>query len=492
MDNTITILNFLQESVDFYNDISAIHLTDAGYLLNDSFLTRFRIEKQTPFSADSLKQELGETAFCNIFFGDEKMPFYIGNEEIKGRFKVVSKAVQSPIGDYTLYRLEEISSHIGTSMSSDRFLQLVIDNIPQFIFWKDINSVYQGSNQKFAEVGGLASLNDLVGLTDYELAWEKSEADFFRQVDREVMDKGQPMFNIEEPQLQADGKKAWLNTNKIPLRDETGKVIGILGTFEDITERVLQKEQLEKNLKTIQRQKAELEKYISSNSELENFAYVASHDMKAPMRTIASFAQLLKRSLKKDISKNQEEYLKFIISGIQNLTMLIDGLLDYSKVNNQKIKIQTLKVPMMLESILMDLRTSIEEKEATVNVHFDELTLQGDKFKMRQLFQNLINNAIKFRKKDAPPVVDIRVEEKDALYQFSVSDNGIGIKEEFKEKIFMVFKRLNTVNEYEGSGIGLAICKKITSQHQGDIWIESEFGVGTTFYFTIAKELMVL
>jgi len=494
MSHKHTELDFLQESIDFFQDISAIYANNWDiYILSTSFLKRFNIENAPSFSEATLVNTFGKDDFFKIFKAKNNIPIHLILGGSNSRIEVETKSINSSsFGSYTIYRLKELSSHVTASMSSDQFLQLVIDNIPKAIFWKDRDSIFQGGNQELANICGVNSPHDLVGLSDYDLPWTKEETEFFRKIDKEVMDSGEPLYNIEEPQLQADGKKAWLNTNKIPLRDENGAVIGILGTIEDITQRIEQKEELERNLLTIQRQKRDLEKYISSNSELENFAYVASHDMKAPMRTIASFSQLLQRSLKNDITQNQAEYLKFIISGIQNLTLLIDGLLDYSKINNQKIKIETLKVPLMLESILMTLKTNIKEKEATVNVNFDELTIQGDKFKLRQLFQNLINNSIKFRKNDTPPIVNINVEEQENDYLFSVEDNGIGIKEEFKEKIFMVFKRLNAINEYEGSGIGLAICKKIVPQHQGDIWIESEFGKGTTFYFTIAKELMIL
>jgi PAS domain S-box-containing protein len=256
-----------------------------------------------------------------------------------------------------------------------------------------------------------------------------------------------------------------------------GKVVGTVWNFIDVTDQKIS----EKNLK----QKSE--ELIHINSELEQVVYVASHDLREPLRTILNFSKLLESKYSQELDKGAKEYLNFIKSAGSKMEMLIIELLDFSRVG-QNITFEVVDLNKILKEVLIDLDASINESNAIITI--DKLpVLTGNEIKLKQLFQNLISNAIKFSKKNIKPEIDIHVKEKETEYLFSIKDNGIGIEEHNIGKLFVIFKRLNNANDYPGTGIGLATCKKIVLLHNGKIWIESELGVGSTFYFTIPKKI---
>jgi ligand-binding sensor domain-containing protein/signal transduction histidine kinase len=226
----------------------------------------------------------------------------------------------------------------------------------------------------------------------------------------------------------------------------------------------------------------ELEK---KNQELEQFVYIASHDLREPLRTTSSFVELFQKQYKGKLDQKADTYLSYITQAADRMKTLIDDLLDYSRIGNNK-ELQKVDCNVILEEVLADLGIALAEagtqiKSGTLPV------INGHPTAIKQLFQNLIANGTKFRKKDVVPVIRINTESKDDHWKFSFSDNGIGIEKQHTEKVFSIFQRLHTRKEYEGSGIGLAHCKKIVELHNGKIWIESAPGEGSTFYFTIHK-----
>lgn len=235
---------------------------------------------------------------------------------------------------------------------------------------------------------------------------------------------------------------------------------------------------------------AVLEEYIAYNLQLENFAYIASHDLKSPLRNVVSFSQLLARRIKDKITSEEKDYLNFIISGTKEMTSLIDDLLNYSLVQREKLNVEQINVQELWQRIVTRNKPLIEEAGAEVSIEVPATTIHGDAIKLNQLLENLFTNAIKFHQPGDTPKVEIKFEEKEESYHFEVKDYGIGIDTQYFEKIFMVFKRLHSKKDFEGTGIGLAICKKIVEQHQGKIWVESQVGEGTSFFFTLPKELL--
>ena len=244
---------------------------------------------------------------------------------------------------------------------------------------------------------------------------------------------------------------------------------------------------IEEQLNALSQKKQKLEQYLQSNELLQNFAYIASHDLKAPIRTIVSFSQLLKRSLSDKLDEDSEEFLDFILSASRNMKELIDDLLLFSSIDNQELNIDELYVEDILLSVSSDLQSTIREKNALIKWKGTVEKFEGDFIKLKQLFQNLIFNAMKFQQEDSQPIITIRGTDEGDCWQFSIEDNGIGIEEDYFNSIFNLFQKIHTKTVYEGTGLGLAICKRIVEKHQGRIWLTSELDKGSTFYFTIAK-----
>ena len=274
---------------------------------------------------------------------------------------------------------------------------------------------------------------------------------------------------------------------QLPNSRESFSVVAV----KDISRRKIAERNLENRIEEIKEKNDKLEKYVASNLELQNFVYVASHDIKQPLRTIKSFSQLIKKRLEKNAEQDAtvKEYLDFIISGSLNLESMIHNLLEHSKVNKVgDFTFQPVNVSNIIEQVKLALTEQIKDNNAKIIL--DNLpVIFAESTRMSQLFQNLISNAIKFRKESEPCLINIRAHSEECHWTFSVSDNGVGIPEAKKELVFDLFTQLNPKGAYEGYGIGLSICKKIVEIHEGKIWIESTLGLGTTVYFTIKKDL---
>jgi signal transduction histidine kinase len=220
-----------------------------------------------------------------------------------------------------------------------------------------------------------------------------------------------------------------------------------------------------------------------SNKELEEFAYLASHDLQEPLRMVGSFLQLLQQRYQDKLDEQANEYIYYAVEGAARMKRLINDLLNYSRTNREWL-IEQVDIAGTIRDALQNLAASVKESDAII--HFEHMpVLAADPGQMLQLFQNLIGNAIKFRKKDGKPVINISASKNNASWLFAIEDNGIGIHQQYSEKIFIIFKKLHGKERYEGTGIGLAIAKKIVERHGGKIWFESPPGKGTTFYFTL-------
>ena len=226
-----------------------------------------------------------------------------------------------------------------------------------------------------------------------------------------------------------------------------------------------------------------LEDLSRSNRDLEQFAYVASHDLQEPLRMVAAYTQLLAERYKGKLDENADKYIDYAVDGALRMQRLVQDLLAFSRVGRNRMERHPVNCNAALDSALKNLQAAIDESGARIE-HRPLPTVMADSTRMVQLFQNLIANAIKFRS-DQAPLVRVRAEQSDREWIFSIADNGIGIASEYAEIIFVIFKRLHTHTEYPGSGIGLSICKKIVEQWAGRIWVESSPGHGATFYFTV-------
>jgi len=241
----------------------------------------------------------------------------------------------------------------------------------------------------------------------------------------------------------------------------------------------------------LEKKNAILEKYIESNIQLEQYAHIASHDLKSPLRTVGSFSSLLKRRAKDKLNENEMEYLDMISNAAKLMWNLVDDLMTYSQVNSLQMNLKANDANHLVEEVLANLDFSINENNAKINVSNLPEKIMVDETKVRQVFQNLIANSLKFMPPNTTPEININCVPENGFWKFSVEDNGIGIQNEYRDKIFKPYKQLHTKDKFEGTGMGLAICKKIIEKHGGDISFESEEGKGTTFYFTIPTSLEV-
>jgi PAS domain S-box-containing protein len=280
--------------------------------------------------------------------------------------------------------------------------------------------------------------------------------------------------------------------NRIPVegnvncRSVDGKPFYIRGIFRDVTERKRVQEEAEALLKSVTEINRRLEQ---SNRELEDFAYIASHDLQEPMRKISSFGELLRESLNDSLDEDQRENLEFMVDGARRMQLMIDDLLAYSRITTRAKPFQTVDPNEVVDELKkLELATALEETKGTILIPQTLLNVYGDPTQIHQLLQNLIRNGLKFHKDGIPPVVTIRSQPmKDKMVRFYVQDNGIGIEKEYHEQIFVMFKRLHSRSQYKGTGIGLAICKKIVQRHDGEVGVNSTFGEGSTFWFTLPR-----
>jgi PAS domain S-box-containing protein len=259
------------------------------------------------------------------------------------------------------------------------------------------------------------------------------------------------------------------------ITEEKGVIKSIAATERDITN--------EKIAESLIQQQAK--KLKESNVELEQFAYVASHDLQEPLRTISNFVELLKNKYLDKSDSKTSRYINFILEATSRMQNLIKDLLELSRIG-RTISIAAVDCNTVLNNAIAEMGLTIKENKAKIS--FSQLPIvQGNEIELKQLFQNLLSNAIKFRKKGISPEIKITVEEDSLEYLFAFTDNGIGMDPQFKEKIFVIFQRLHNNTDYPGTGIGLATCKKIVEQLHGKIWVESILNEGSTFYFTVPK-----
>lgn len=260
-----------------------------------------------------------------------------------------------------------------------------------------------------------------------------------------------------------------------------GKQLAV-AVVRDVTEL----RELDRNLKLrvdeINRTNAELER---SNKELEQFAYVASHDLQEPLRVISGYTQLLQRRYSTQLDKDANEYIDFAVDGAKRMQTLINDLLTFSRVSSRAKAFSSVDLNDVLRVVVANLRAALAENQGTIDYSMLPI-VHGDRTQLIQLFQNLLGNSLKFHRDGVAPIVKVEATKRDKHWEFCVADNGIGISPQYADKIFVIFQRLHTRDKYPGTGIGLALCKKIIERHGGEIWLDTQVKEGATFHFTLA------
>ncbi|GCC53268.1 hypothetical protein SanaruYs_35110 [Chryseotalea sanaruensis] len=258
---------------------------------------------------------------------------------------------------------------------------------------------------------------------------------------------------------------------------------GLSVYFKNVTDRKRIEHQVQQMYNELA---AQTKKLAASNAELEQFAYVASHDLQEPLRMVSSFLTLLEKNYKVQLDDRAKQYIHFAVDGAERMRQIILDLLEYSRVGKLKNKKEAVDLNDIMQELLLLYRTQIEEIKADISIQ-SLPKIYAYKAPVRQVFHNIFSNAIKYHNKAVKPSIGIEVKEEETHWLFSIKDNGIGIKADYHEKIFVIFQRLHARNEYPGTGMGLAICKKIIENMGGKIWVTAEEGQGSTFYFTIDK-----
>ncbi len=498
---------------------------------------------------------------------------------------------------------KRVAERTAELAAANDMLQLVRDTIPVRLFWKNKDLVYLGCNSLFAKDAGRESPEAVIGETDYTLCW-REQAERYRQDDQEVLDSGKPKLNYEEPQTTPDGKQIWLRTSKVPLRDINNRVIGILGTYEDITERkraeeALRHEQalmatmmenipdaiyfkdtasrfirlnraqsrtfglsdpaqiigktdfdfspgeraqefyqdeqriirtgeplINKTEKQVGRDgkiswtsttKVQLRDLVGTviglagisrditeskraeealeqgarelqqrNDELMRFTYTASHDLKSPLVTIKAFLGYLEQDTANQDMEATNKDRQYIYTAVDKMTRLLDELLDLARVGHKMNPPEEVPLQVVVKDALDMVAGAVIQKGIEVVATKEPIILYGDRTRLVAVFQNLLDNAIKFMGDQPNPRVEIGVEKPKDGNVFFVRDNGIGIDPRYQPKVFGLFEKYDPGTK--GTGIGLALVQRIVEVHGGKIWVESAgIGQGTTFRFTLAK-----
>jgi PAS domain S-box-containing protein len=354
-------------------------------------------------------------------------------------------------------------------------LDILMNNVPDSIYFKDRESRFTRINKTQAKLLGLEKEEDAIGKWDIDF-FTRDHALSARKEEEAIMETGKPLINyVRKVRRGDDGSYVWLSDTKVPIFNKKGEIIGTAGITRDVT----------KNKLVEIRQKKLLHQLEAANQELRDFAYIVSHDLKAPLRAIGSLSDWLISDHGHKLGDDGRELLDLLHSRVQRMHDLIEGVLQYSRLGRIKedyVKLDVNKVVAdAIDLISPPANIKIDIKKKLPQVYFE-------KTRLNQVFQNLIGNAVKFMDKPQG-LVQIDCLSKNGEWQFSISDNGPGIEEKYFDKIFQIFQSLSPRDDYESTGIGLTLVKKIIEIYGGRIWVRSTVGSGSTFYFTFPKEL---
>jgi PAS domain S-box-containing protein len=377
-------------------------------------------------------------------------------------------------------RLErQVLERTAALSEANALMQTLMDNMPDHIYFKDRAGRFIRNSRSQAMLMGLSDPSSVTGKTDFDF-FPPEHAQRSYAEEQRVMSTGEPLVNLEERVVWPDGRLTWVSTTKLPLRERDGQVIGTFGISRDITGRK-QAEQ------ALQISNAKLE---SANKELEAFAYSVSHDLRAPLRAIDGFSGILLEECGGQLPAEALRHLNIIRTNTQQMGMLIDDLLAFSRLSRQPLKLQEFAPVPLVQQVLEDLRADYGSRQVEISVG-DIPNCLADPALLKQVFVNLIANALKYTRQRPVAKIEIGARQNPQAGSgpvYFVRDNGVGFDMEYYHKLFGVFQRLHRADEYEGTGVGLAIVQRIVNRHGGRVWAEAELDGGATFFFTLQKE----
>jgi PAS domain S-box-containing protein len=489
-----------------------------GQRLNDFIIVNDIETYNTIFDNGFNTKSSGEISIKSV--KGKVLPVYISVntlKDLKGVYVVITDLSQQKHHEELKLAHEQLNNSLEALKDSEKSYRNILENIQDAYMRSDKEGNIIMASPSAARIYGYDSPEEMIGTS--ALSYYNNANDR-----RYVLDELKKYNKIEANEIEAlrkDGTCFFASQNAQYHYDNNGKIQGTETLVRDITinkkaEKEIQKrlekerqlteelssaneelqaisEEVQTSNDELRHAQTNLNKLVSelkiSNKELEQFAYVASHDLQEPLRMITSFTQLLEKRYKGQLDSDADEYIGFVVDGAHRMKDLIDDLLEFSRLNTDVREFELVIMEIALEDVLRNLKPTIKENKAQIT-HDYLPNIIGDHVQIIQLLQNLIGNAIKF-KDNKPPDIHISAQERSNEWLFSVTDKGIGIDQNHQKQIFSIFKRLHTREEYPGTGIGLAISKRIVERHGGQIWIESEIGKGSTFYFTISKNVDV-
>jgi PAS domain S-box-containing protein len=358
----------------------------------------------------------------------------------------------------------------------ESLLAAIVESSDDAIIAKDLNGIVTSWNKGAERIFGYTAV-EMIGQPIALLAPPDQQNEMPAILNR--IKGGERVDHYETVRLAKDGRRLHISLTVSPIHDNNGRIIGASKIARDITERKLAEE-------TLTRQAGRLAR---ANADLQQFAYITSHDLQEPLRTVLACTEMFLSNNGSALADDQRLWLDLSVEAARRMTGMIKDLLTYAQSVNEELPMEALRTADLLEWVIKDLHVAIESNRAQIVYECRQMPIvHGNKIALVQLFQNLIGNALKYRGPE-PPRIEITVEPGNAKWLFAVRDNGIGIAPAYHERIFILFQRLYN-REYPGTGIGLALCRKIIQTHGGEIWVESEVGQGATFKFTLpAKEV---
>ncbi len=361
----------------------------------------------------------------------------------------------------------------------------VLDEIGDAYFEVDLKGNFTFVNDQMTQHLQY-SKEELLGM-NYRTFTVKEEIKNVYEVYNQVYRTGEPSLSFGHRVIRKDGTGGFSDVSISPLKNAKGEIFGFRGISRNITARKRLEEEREALLQEIRKINQKLEE---ANKELQDFVYIASHDLREPLRKISSFGTLLQDSLKGKLDEDQQENFEFMIDGARRMQDMIDALLTYCRLTTRAKPPEWVDLNKVIENLKkLELATMLDETRGVIHVPKPLPSVQADPSQMHQLFQNLIGNGLKFHKEGIPPEIIIRAYEvENNMIRIEVEDNGIGIDEKYHGQLFTMFKRLHPREQYEGTGIGLASCKKIVERHGGNIGIKSTPDKGSTFWLTLPRE----
>jgi len=360
--------------------------------------------------------------------------------------------------------------------ASEELLSVIFESMKEGIAVVDKDIKLIRWNKALLDISGLKA-EDVMGKSGLVFLMEEDRGKATEDLVRQL--KGisllTPVYRVKLP----NGVIKHIEVSVGNLKDNNGNIIGFVASIRDITERIRMERDLQKALDDLQR----------SNKDLEQFVYVASHDLQEPLRMVSSYTQLLGKRYKGKLDSDADEFIGFAVDGADRMQKMINDLLVFSRVTTRGKEFETVDLEKALSDALDNLKIAIEENKATIT-HGPLPKVVADEPQMVRLLQNIIGNAIKFHGQE-PPVIHVSAKEGTKEWTVSVKDNGIGIDKKYFDRLFIIFQRLHTRDQYPGTGIGLAVCKKTVERHGGTIWVEWEgAGKGSTFIFTLPKRAL--